>query len=227
MTLLKPTATMLFLYLLSQTSLNTMTGKVVAVNSGDTITLDVSGENFQIRLADIDCPDVKQPFYSQAKKFTERRVLGKKVRVNYEVMDQLRRVIGEAILPDGSSLNLELMKAGWAWHYNVRFPPKEIFSRLEYDAWSHKLGLWIDPGPVPPWEFRRDALLADKEPPSGPSEVDYEQVLGYGLVGDKRAKTYFWPQCKGYHLLDPKDRAIFSNRLEAQAAGFNKAKGCD
>ncbi|MBI4389310.1 MAG: hypothetical protein HY580_03940, partial [Nitrospinae bacterium] len=81
MTLLKPTATMLFLYLLSQTSLNTMTGKVVAVNSGDTITLDVSGENFQIRLADIDCPDVKQPFYNPAKKFTERRVLGKKVRV--------------------------------------------------------------------------------------------------------------------------------------------------
>lgn len=66
-----------------------ITGKVVKVADGDTITvLALGNQQVKIRLYGIDCPERKQAFGQRAKLFTAQRVAGEKVRV--EIMDHDR-----------------------------------------------------------------------------------------------------------------------------------------
>ncbi len=59
------------------------------------------------------------------------------------------------MLPDGRSLNRELVRAGFAWWYRRYAPADERLEQLERDARGAKRGLWADPHAVPPWEWRR------------------------------------------------------------------------
>ena len=59
------------------------------------------------------------------------------------------------ILPDGAILNRELVKAGMCWWYR-KYPPNDIIlAGLEKEAREAKRGLWVEPNPVPPWEWRK------------------------------------------------------------------------
>ena len=59
-----------------------------------------------------------------------------------------------------------------------------------------KLGFWVDPSPIPPWEFRREKELA--MPPAEENQMDYDLILNYGIIGDLKRKIYWWPACKDY-----------------------------
>jgi micrococcal nuclease len=56
-------------------------------------------------------------------------------------------------LPDGRILNQELIKAGLAWWYE-KYSKDMVLRDLEVKARAAKLGLWVYPDPVPPWEWR-------------------------------------------------------------------------
>ena len=58
------------------------------------------------------------------------------------------------ILPDGRVLNRELVKAGFAWWYRKYAPGNKALEQLEREAQEAKRGLWAEPEPVPPWEWR-------------------------------------------------------------------------
>ena len=58
------------------------------------------------------------------------------------------------MLPDGRVLNQELVKAGFAWWYRRYAPDDETLVQLEREAREAKRGLWADPDPLPPWEWR-------------------------------------------------------------------------
>ena len=127
-------------------------GKVVSVTDGDTVTvLLAGGKKEKVRLAGIDCPEKEQPFGEQAKEFTEKLCLGKKVTVTVSGADRFERVLGEIILPDGKILNEELLRAGLAWWYRKYAPDNFSYEKLEREAREAGRGLW----PAPPWEFRK------------------------------------------------------------------------
>ncbi len=224
--MMKSALVILSIWMLSQSSLNSMSGTVVAVQSGDSFSLNVDGELFRIRLADVDCPEVKQSMYRQAMQFTRDLILGKLIRVNYEMIDRFGTVVAYVVLPDGRILNEVLLKEGWAWHYRVRVDHKIELEQLEYEAWSARLGIWVDPEPVPPWVYRREGRLPT--PPSSPSGVDYDQILNYGLVGNVKTKVFSWPACSGYQgrVSKWKSRKIFSNKLQAESLGYKADKSC-
>lgn len=225
MTVLK-TAVMIFsLYLASQIPSKTVIGVVTSVMDGDTFSIAVDGVDYRVRVAEVDSPDVKQPFHRQAMQFTKELVLGKKIHVNYETVNwSNKEIVGSVILADGRNLAMELVTNGWAWYYPVKPVANETLARLEYEAWSHKVGLWVDPQPISPWEFRKEAVIPD--PPELLTEVNYDQILSYGLVGDRRTKTYEWPACKDYRKIDPENRVIFSSKREAELTGYKMAKSC-
>jgi len=54
-------------------------------------------------------------------------------------------------------LNEELVKAGYAWVYDYYCsePICESWKNFQLRAKFDKRGLWADPNPIPPWEFRR------------------------------------------------------------------------
>ena len=70
-------------------------------------------------------------------------------------VDRYGRTVGEVILPDGRVLNHELVRAGLAWWYRRYAPDDKTLEQLERGARGANRGLWADPNPVPPWEWRR------------------------------------------------------------------------
>jgi len=201
-----------------------LTGQVVAVQDGDTFTLQSGGSLYKVRLSDVDAPELGQVFGKQARQFTERMVLGRHVWVNVSLVDKHDRRVGEVIVEDGWVLNEELVHAGWAWYYRVDPVKNERLQRLEQYAFAHKLGLWVEQEPLPPWEFRRESRIP--EAPESVSQVDYDRIFHYGIVGNRRTKTVRWPACKHYRLSRPRQALIFHSRQQARQMGFTPAKDC-
>lgn len=95
----------------------TLTGRVVGVSDGDTITvIDNTNTQFKIRLAGIDAPEKKQAFGQVSKKALSDLVFGKQVNVEYDKQDRYGRTIGK-VLVNGTDANLEQVKQGLAWFY--------------------------------------------------------------------------------------------------------------
>ena len=132
-------------------------GMVVGITDGDTITVLHNGKGEEIRLYGIDTPEKHQAFGKKAKKFTSSVVYAKTVEVETKDTDRYGRSVA-LIYIDGESLNESLVKNGFAWVY--RKYCKETFCEdwldLELVAKYKKIGLWTEPNPIPPWEFRRN-----------------------------------------------------------------------
>ncbi len=142
-----------FALLTSQTLAADFTGRVVGVADGDTITVLHNGKGERIRLHGIDCPEKRQAFGKRAKQLTSNLVFGKTVTVQPVDRDRYGRTVGVVLLPDGRSLNHELVRAGLAWMYR-RYTNDQSLSDLEEEARVARRGLWDDPHAVPPWEWR-------------------------------------------------------------------------
>ena len=150
------------LWLLSSPSqsLAEYSGRVVSVLDGDTIEVLHQGKAERIRLAGIDCPEKRQPFGQKAKQLTSTLAFGKHVTVQPVDKDRYGRTVGEVVLPNGTNLSRELVRAGLAWWYR-KYSTDPILAALELEAHGAQRGLWSDPNPIPPWELRR---LSKKRP---------------------------------------------------------------
>lgn len=98
-------------------------------------------------------PEQGQAFGARAKQATSELAFGKEVRVETRTTDRYGRMVGEVFLPGGKSLNRELVKLGMAWWYR-KYSTDASIGALEDQASAAKRGLWADPDPVPPWEWR-------------------------------------------------------------------------
>lgn len=130
------------------------TGAVVAVADGDALTFVYNDHRRRVRLYGIDCPELQQNFGERAKQATVEWALGKSVTVKAWGVDPYTgHMIGIVILPDGRRLNHELVRAGLAW-WDPQYPKETELAHLEAQARAAERGLWADPDPTPPWEFR-------------------------------------------------------------------------
>jgi hypothetical protein len=70
-----------------------------------------------------------------------------------EQVDRYHREVGRIFLGE-RFINLEMVRDGFAWRY-VQYDKPGEFTAAENDAHEHRRGLWADPDPVPPWEWRK------------------------------------------------------------------------
>lgn len=127
-------------------------GKVVSIADGDTITVLLDKTPHKIRLAGIDAPESSQAFGTKAKTILGDKVIGKEVKIEWKERDKYKRIIGEVYLGD-RRVCLEMVAEGYAWHYK-RFSNDADLAKAEQQAKQARRGLWADPSPVPPWEYR-------------------------------------------------------------------------
>ena len=132
---------------------DTFTGKVIAVKDGDSIVVLRDKEQVEIRLRDIDCPELDQAFGRQAKKKTSDLCFGKTVTLKATGKDKYDRTLAHVILPNGKELNRELVRSGLAWWYR-KYSDDKSLGELEADAKKNRRGLWTDKKPVAPWDWR-------------------------------------------------------------------------
>jgi micrococcal nuclease len=141
-----------------------LTGKVVAVADGDTITVQQEMGPAKIRLQGIDAPEKAQPSGEQAKQFTTGLVLGKNVSVEVITKDKYGRTVGIVFVGEPPQcLNDELLRAGLAWWFRKYSPGDQRLARLEEEARKAKRGLWAEAHPVPPWQWRHPERACDKD----------------------------------------------------------------
>ena len=147
-------ATLFIILIFNNGYAENLTGKVVRVLDGDTIEVLANKESVRVRLADIDCPEKKQPFGNVAKRYVLEIAAHEIVTVEARNKDRYGRTIGEVLLPNGDSLNRLLISNGYAWHYK-KYSKDETLAELENQARVDKIGLWQDKKPIAPWDWRR------------------------------------------------------------------------
>ena len=127
-----------------------LSGKVVSVHDGDTITILTEKEQIKIRLFGIDAPELKQAYGKKSKQFLSNLIAGQIVEVKENGNDRYGRTIGTISL-NGEDINAQMVENGYAWAYrrfSKKYAPQESETKFE------KRGLWRD-DPIPPWEWRK------------------------------------------------------------------------
>lgn len=152
-------ALLLFFFLPTLAHADVIKGKVTGVVDGDTITLMFAdGSQSQVRLAGIDAPERDQASGMEARSFLASLVIGKSIRVEFGKRDQYGRIVGKALL-NARDIGLEMVRAGFAWHYRQYESEQSdedwrLYAAAEAEARQAAKGLWNDSSPLPPWDFR-------------------------------------------------------------------------
>ena len=129
-------------------------GKVVAVADGDTLTVLVDRRQVKVRLTDIDAPEKKQPFGARSKQSLADMCAGKAANVDDHGKDRYGRTLGHVTCA-GVDANAEQVRHGMAWVYERYAPKGSPLYGLQAQAQREHRGLWADPRPIAPWEWRR------------------------------------------------------------------------
>lgn len=131
------------------------TGMAVRVLDGDTAEILTSDkQRIRVRLANIDAPEKSQAFGQRSKQSLTELIAGKEVDVLDEGGDQYGRRIGR-IYVGNTEANTEQVRAGMAWVY-TRYNHNPALPAIQAQARQGKKGLWVDPDPVEPWNFRHN-----------------------------------------------------------------------
>lgn len=134
-------------------------GRVVGVRDGDTIdVLTADNTAIGVRLCQIDAPEKSQAFGTASKQSLSALVYDQLVEIEDHGLEQRpgsgpRRTIG-CVRVAGVDVQREQIQRGMAWAY-TRYLTDQDLARIEANARTSRRGLWADPDPVPPWEFRR------------------------------------------------------------------------
>jgi micrococcal nuclease len=187
---------------------------VIAVLDGDTVLVlrhcTAPGcrhdPPLRIRLADIDAPEKDQPGGLQSKAALSAMVLRREVEVDGRAVDKYGRLVAQLTV-DGRNVDEEQVRLGMAWEYSDYHRDRR-YVRLQDEARHARRGLWADPHPIAPWEWRRQHAAGPppaphtpvtSQPPSQPFTC-----AGKRYCGQMRscAEAYFYLTRCGVHALD-------------------------
>ena len=135
-------------------------GRIIAVVDGDTVkVLTANQQLIKVELAFIDCPELHQTFGNRAKQAMSILLFGRQVELKPHEINRYGSLVA-MVYVDGTDAGLQLLKAGMAWpqYRDLSEAPADVQYRYLAAgglAKEQRIGLWIDPKPVPPWEWRR------------------------------------------------------------------------
>lgn len=209
--------TLLLLLLATPATCFSWPAKVISITDGDTIAVLHNGQQKEIRLYGIDCPETGQGHDQQAKALTAALVAGRNVEVDQKDVDRYGRVIG-LVKVDGQSLSELIVQNGYAWVYTKYCKEKfcSDWARLEGIARQQKKGMWQDPVVVPPWEWRS----AQRE---GKQSVPHSEPAPPVILIGEKPKTVTEES-----LLSKIGKALTSSDSSGSESANNKARyRCD
>ena len=149
----RPARGTLFALFIAFSAYADITGKVIAVADGDTLTVLIDQRQIRVRLIDIDAPESGQPYGQQSKESLAKICAGKQAPVADNGKDRFGRTLGR-VTCEKVDANAEQVRRGMAWVFDRYVKGRSLYS-LQDEARAAKRGLWTDPDPVSPWEWRK------------------------------------------------------------------------
>jgi endonuclease YncB( thermonuclease family) len=155
--------------LLASTALGQETivsARIVGITDGDTVKALLAGnELLRVRLSWIDAPEKSQAFGQRSKQHLSELVFGREVELHTHGLDRYGRTLA-VIFVNGVDANLEQVRSGLAWCYTRYLSEassdiQASYRQAETEAWEQQRGLWSEPDPIPPWEYRRAGKKAN------------------------------------------------------------------
>ena len=134
---------------------------MVSVHDGDTLTVVIDRHQVRVRLVDIDAPELGQPFGSRSRQSLSSLCFGKVVALDVRGRDRYNRTLAR-VTCGGADANAEQVRRGYAWTF-IRFvrPDSPLFA-IEREARAAHRGLWQDPAPVAPWDWRNSVRQSSR-----------------------------------------------------------------
>ncbi|HEY8388608.1 MAG TPA: thermonuclease family protein [Parasegetibacter sp.] len=128
--------------------------KVTKVIDGDTFWVENKDkQRYKVRLTGLDAPEITKsarkeigPYGEKAKEYLTRMIDGKWIRMMRDVdsLDRYKRTLAYVYLEDGTFVNAELIRNGYAKVLtippNVKFA--DFFVKLQREAIERNRGLW-------------------------------------------------------------------------------------
>ena len=159
----------------------TLPGRVLRVVDGDTIVILGPGNaQYRVNLAGLDAPELDQRYGLASKEHLLRHVAGRFVAVDWQMRDRHGDLIGRVSI-SGQDLGLKQVRAGLGWYlrsYRQAPSDRAAYARAEQQAREAGRGLWAEPRPIPPWEWR--AGLHSVAPTTKPSETTTSPIAPDG-----------------------------------------------
>ena len=125
--------------------------RTVSVVDSQTIRVLNGKRIVKVRLHGIDCPAKKQPYGKQAKKALRQFTFGKVVTIQEKTPGRKSPLVAVVLAQDGREVNRELVQAGWCWADENH---STDYSKEMQEAREAKRGLWQDPDPIRPEDWR-------------------------------------------------------------------------
>lgn len=127
-------------------------------DDGDTIVVDMNGTDEKVRFIGVDTPETHDPrkpvqcFGRAASKFTKNLIGNNPVRLEADPTntnrDRYNRLLRYVYLPDGTLVNIEIIKQGYGFAYlGFPFQKAEEFRQAQKIARQNELGLWSSCAP--------------------------------------------------------------------------------
>lgn len=204
--------------------------RVIGITDGDTVTvLEADGRQDTIRLAGIDAPEHDQAFGAESTRHLAALLAGQTVALECGGERSYGRLVCKILLPDGGDACLDQIRAGLAWHYK-QFQDEQspadraAYAAAECAAMKTQIGLWSDPRPVQPQDFRHGTNSPMRLDASG-CRTSSEPSSG-AVVGNARSHIFEWPGCPYYADISAANRVPFASPQAATAAGYRPARNC-
>lgn len=184
-------------------------GTVAFCHDGDTFRLR---DRRVVRLAGIDAPEVShkgspaQYYARQSRDIMQRLATGQKIYMEFpgvQPKDRHGRLIANVILPDGQSLNEELVSQGAAFFYPHRDLGPEFqqkLKELQEEAIRERRGMW-------------DKLLS-------------LPLANATYVGNRNSMRFYPADCPDLQHVKPRNQVHFGTLMDAFMAGYAPARTC-
>ena len=206
---------------------------VINIVDGDTIDVLIDGDEYRVRYIGVDTPERGDAYYDEATRANALMVSGRSVLLVKDVSetDRFGRLLRYIYLPDGTFVNAELVRQGWA--EAVSYPPDDAhyqeFLALQGEAQASDRGKWSG--------MLIEATPAEPPPPAaGDSPMSITAVdkaaeyVDLGNTGDQAVDLAGWllvseegnQSCALAGVIEPgATLRVWARSADAGQGGFN------
>ena len=135
-------------------------GVFTGLQDTEVLVLDYGSGSYDVRILGIDAPEPGQPFADEARAFVQNLAVGRDGAIRFRARNAAGEMVSRVYVGE-QDIALELLRAGLAWRLpSASYKPRaegvaDDLTAGEALCKAALRGIWIQPGAVSPWEFRR------------------------------------------------------------------------